>query len=88
MSSSNNTASISFNNFYPPNSSSTLNSINSFDWPASRPYEMQKPKNLTESQNYRNPFRTSTFFDRGKITNGFNLRHFNSTHRKIKRTSN
>lgn len=79
----NNNASISYYNFYAPNATSLAPA--SFNWPQSKPYDIQ---NSTEPQsNYRNQYDAAydTLLARGtKPAHGFNVRHFNSTHRKLK----
>lgn len=83
MNNNNNNASISYYNFYAPNATSTAST---FNWPQSKLLDIQ---NLTESQsNYRNQYDTAydTLLARGNKQ--FNVRHFNSTHRKYKRPLN
>lgn len=78
----NNNASISYFNFYAPNATSLAPA---FNWPQSKPYDIQ---NSTESQsNHRNQYDAAydTLLARGtKPAHGLNVRHFNSTHRKLK----
>lgn len=86
----NNNATIGYFNFYPANGSTT--STNPFDWQSiaspNSPNSIEPPQQQT---NFRSRFDTiynTTFFGQPDIGRGFNIRHFNSTHRKIKRPSN
>lgn len=80
----NNTNALNYLNFSPTNGTT-------FDWQQFKSYDSTNnltSDNLNNNNNYRNPFdRTfDRFLAKGKIAHSFNnVRHFNSTHHKLKR---
>lgn len=91
----NNNATIGYFNFYPANGSTTTNT---FDWRTMSAYssanftDIPSIPLLQQQINFRTHLdiiqNTTVFGQQSNVGRIFNIRHFNSTHQKIKKPSN
>lgn len=82
---------MGYTNLNHLNSSTTMDKLDTFDWQSSQQQQQQHSKsydvqNLTDTKiNSHHSFDVAYNMAREKIAHNINIRHFNSTHRKMKR---